>query len=118
MKIGIDMMGGDFAPEEALKGCSDYLKHGQAHLVLVGDEEKLTALLPSYDLPKHSYSIVHASQVIGMHEHPTKALREKQQSSIAVGFHLLATGATDAFISAGNTGAMLVGSLYALKPIE
>jgi len=53
-----------------------------------------------------------------MHEHPTKALKEKQHSSIAIGFHLLATGKTDAFISAGNTGAMLVGSLYALKPME
>src|SRR3954470_18104903 len=53
-----------------------------------------------------------------MHEHPTKALKEKQQSSIAVGFHLLASGKTDAFISAGNTGAMLVGALYALKAIE
>jgi phosphate acyltransferase len=53
-----------------------------------------------------------------MHDHPTRALKEKPKSSIAVGFHLLATGETDAFISAGNTGAMLVGSLYALKPIE
>ena len=61
---------------------------------------------------------MHASQVIDMHEHPTRALKEKQQSSIAIGFHLLASGKTDAFISAGNTGAMLVGSLYALKPLE
>ena len=53
-----------------------------------------------------------------MHEHPTKALKEKQQSSIAIGFHLLSSGKTDAFISAGNTGAMLVGSLYSLKAIE
>src|SRR5258708_12952454 len=53
-----------------------------------------------------------------MNEHPTRALKEKQQSSIAVGFQLLATGKMDAFISAGNTGAMLVGALYSLKPIE
>ena len=53
-----------------------------------------------------------------MNEHPTKALKEKQQSSIAIGFHLLATGKMDAFISAGNTGAMLVGALYSLKAIE
>ncbi|HMX37528.1 MAG TPA: phosphate acyltransferase PlsX, partial [Ferruginibacter sp.] len=64
------------------------------------------------------YSIVHAAQVIGMHEHPTRALKEKQQSSIAIGFHLLATGKTDAFISAGNTGAMMVGSLFSIKAIE
>ena len=65
-----------------------------------------------------TYSIVHAAQVIEMHEHPTKALKEKQQSSIAIGFHLLATGKTDAFISAGNTGAMMVGALFSIKAIE
>ena len=53
-----------------------------------------------------------------MHEHPTKALKEKQQSSIAIGFHLLASGKADAFISAGNTGAMLVGALFSIKAIE
>jgi glycerol-3-phosphate acyltransferase PlsX len=53
-----------------------------------------------------------------MHESPTRALKEKQQSSIAVGFHLLASGKTDAFISAGNTGAMLVGAMYSIKAIE
>jgi len=56
--------------------------------------------------------------VIDMHEHPTKAFREKQKSSIAIGFHLLATGKMDAFISAGNTGAMLVGALFSIKALE
>ena len=118
MKIGIDMMGGDFAPLEALKGIQEYVNEAQAHLVLIGNEEKISSLLSEYNIPKDRYSVVHASQVIDMHEHPTKALKEKQHSSIAIGFHLLATGDTDAFISAGNTGAMLVGSLYALKPME
>src|SRR3954465_6801613 len=118
MKIGIDMMGGDFAPLEALHGIQQYLEEGKAHLVMTGDEEKIRPLLSQFHLPENSYTLVHAPQVIGMHEHPTKALKEKQQSSIAIGFHLLATGKTDAFISAGNTGAMLVGALYALKSIE
>ncbi|MGZ3838898.1 MAG: phosphate acyltransferase PlsX [Flavisolibacter sp.] len=118
MKIGIDMMGGDFAPLEALIGIQQYLAEAGAHLVLIGDEERIQPLLAEYPLPKDRYTLVHAPQVIDMHEHPTRALKEKQKSSIAVGFHLLATGETDAFISAGNTGAMLVGSLYALKPIE
>ncbi|MGN6401417.1 MAG: phosphate--acyl-ACP acyltransferase, partial [Flavisolibacter sp.] len=118
MKIGIDMMGGDFAPLEAIKGIQQYIPESAAHLVLIGHEEKLTPLLTEYPLSKDRYTVVHAPQVIDMHEHPTKALKEKQQSSIAIGFHLLATGKIDAFISAGNTGAMLVGSLYALKPIE
>ena len=63
-------------------------------------------------------NVVHASEVIEMHEHPTKALKEKQQSSIAIGFHLLAASKIDAFISAGNTGAMMVGALYSIKAIE
>jgi glycerol-3-phosphate acyltransferase PlsX len=71
-----------------------------------------------HNLPPLRFSITHAPEVIGMHEHPTKALKEKTKSSIAVGFYLLASGKTDAFISAGNTGAMLVGSLYSLKPLE
>jgi glycerol-3-phosphate acyltransferase PlsX len=118
MKIGIDMMGGDFAPLEAIKGIQYYIEEGNAHLVLIGDEDKINPLLTEYTIPEKNYTVVHAPQVIGMHEHPTKALKEKQQSSIAVGFHLLASGKMDAFISAGNTGAMLVGSLYSLKPIE
>ena len=112
------MMGGDFAPAEALNGIQQYVAEGSAHLVLIGDEDKIRPLLPGFNLPAERYTIVHAPQVIDMHEHPTKALKEKQQSSIAIGFHLLANGKTDAFISAGNTGAMLVGSLYALKPSE
>jgi glycerol-3-phosphate acyltransferase PlsX len=118
MKIGIDMMGGDFAPLEALKGIQQYLEKGEAELVMIGDEEKINPLLSEHQLPFAACKLIHASEVIGMHEHPTKALKEKQQSSIAVGFQLLATGRIDAFISAGNTGAMLVGSLYALKAID
>src|SRR5689334_7343163 len=118
MKIGIDMMGGDFAPLEAIIGIQQYLSEGKGDLVLVGDEDKIKPLLSDYALPQNTYSVVHAPEVIGMHEHPTKALKDKQSSSIAIGFKLLAAGKIDAFISAGNTGAMLVGSLYALKPLE
>lgn len=118
MKIGIDMMGGDFAPLEAVKGIQQYLEEGKAEIVMIGDEDKIGAALSGFSIPAGKYSIVHAPQVIDMHEHPTRALKEKQRSSIAIGFHLLAAGKTDAFISAGNTGAMLVGALYSLKPLE
>ena len=116
MTIGLDMMGGDFAPLETIKGIQLYFKESPeaSALVLIGDEEKIKEHLQDHPLPENLIRIVHAPQVIDMHEHPTKALREKQQSSIAVGFHLLANGKIDAFISAGNTGAMLVGSLYSL----
>lgn len=120
MNIGIDMMGGDFAPHEAVKGIALYLKTAQddVHLTLVGDLPSIQSLLESENISSNNLTIVHAAQVIEMHEHPTKALKEKQQSSIAIGFNLLATGKTDAFISAGNTGAMMVGALFSIKAIE
>src|SRR5678809_1336963 len=120
MTIGLDMMGGDFAPLEAVKGVSEYFQQGNssATVVLIGDESKLEPLLSEYKIPADKIKIVHAEQVIDMHEHPTKALKEKQKSSIAIGFQLLAAGNIDAFISAGNTGAMLVGALFSIKAIE
>lgn len=120
MNIALDMMGGDYAPLEAVKGAAEYLNQNDnnVHLTLIGDEEKIKEHLSAHPLPSNRYTVVHASQVIEMHEHPTKALKEKQQSSIAIGFYLLATGKTDAFISAGNTGAMMVGSLFSIKAIE
>ena len=120
IRIGLDMMGGDFAPLEAVKGASAFMAYNteDVHLVLIGDEPLLQLHLEGNSMNKSKYSIVHAPQVIEMHEHPTKALKEKQQSSIAVGFHLLASGKIDGFISAGNTGAMMVGALFSIKTIE
>ena len=113
------MMGGDYAPQEAVKGLQIYLSqhHGAATVFCIGEENQLLPLLEEYQI-KDKVQVVHAPEVIGYHEHPTKALKEKQQSSIAIGFHLLATGKIDAFISAGNTGAMLVGAMFSIKPIE
>ncbi len=118
--IGLDMMGGDFAPLEAVKGAAIYLEENNTdtQLVLIGDEEKINRELLANPLPREKYTIVHAPQVIEMHEHPTKAIKEKPQSSIAVGFQLLVTDNIDAFISAGNTGAMMVGALFSIKKIE
>ena len=120
MNIALDMMGGDFAPLETIKGVKLFLSENNkdnVHLTLIGDENKLFPLLEEYSITSENITVVHASEVIEMQEHPTKALKEKQQSSISIGFHLLASGATDAFISAGNTGAMMVGSLYSIKAI-
>src|SRR5688572_18861574 len=109
MLIGIDMMGGDYAPLEAVKGVQLYLSGHNipASLLLIGDEKKISELLDAEKISHDHIRIVHADQVIDMHEHPTRAMKEKQRSSIAVGFHLLATGKMDAFLSAGNTGAMM-----------
>jgi len=119
MNIALDMMGGDFAPDELVKGVRDYISDKPPALVsLIGDEQQLVPLLEQYDIPALTYRIIPSTEVIGMHEHPLKALKEKPNSSIAIGFGLLAAGKTDAFISAGNTGAMLIGSLFTIKPIE
>ncbi len=119
MNIGLDMMGGDYAPLEAVKGIAQFLAtpQGNISITLIGDKEKTEALLQEYNVPLANLQIIHAEQMIEMHEHPTKALKEKQKSSIAIGFHLLATGKIDAFISAGNTGAMMVGALFSIKAI-
>jgi glycerol-3-phosphate acyltransferase PlsX len=120
MNIALDMMGGDFAPLEAVKGAAEFISTATVniHLTLIGDEAQISEHLAKFPIPAGKYTIVHAPEVIGMHEHPTKALKEKQNSSIAVGFKLLATGKADAFISAGNTGAMMVGALFSIKTIE
>lgn len=124
MNIGLDMMGGDFAPIEAVKGIkllresNPGVDNDQPTLTLFGDKAQLAALLAEHEVDMKGISIVHTTQVIDMHEHPTKAFREKQDSSIAVGFGYLAKGVTDSFISAGNTGAMMVGSLFSIKAIE
>ena len=120
MNIGLDMMGGDFAPQEAVKGVAEFLATNadDVHLTLIGDETQIKTHIAAQHIPADKYTIVHTTQVIEMNEHPTKALKEKKDSSIAIGFYLLATGKTDAFISAGNTGAMMVGSLFSIKAIE
>jgi phosphate acyltransferase len=119
MNIALDMMGGDFAPEELVRGVRDYLSEGTpATVTLIGDESLLKPLLTQYSIPEDKYRLIPSTEVIGMNEHPLKALKEKPKSSISIGFYLLSTGKIDAFISAGNTGAMLIGSLYTIKPIE
>jgi len=119
MNIALDMMGGDYAPLQAVKGVAEYLATNPTdiHLTLIGNQPQIEECILANPLPTGTYTIVNAQQVIEMNEHPTKALKEKQQSSIALGFNLLATAKTDAFISAGNTGAMMVGALFSIKTI-
>ena len=118
MNIGIDMMGGDFAPLEAVKGVQLYLSNSENTIFCIGEETQLKALFQEHGVTSPFLHIVHAPDVIGYHEHPTKALKEKPNSSIAIGFKLLAEGKIDSFASAGNTGAMLVGAMFTIKPIK
>ncbi len=114
--IGLDMMGGDFAPSEAAKGLLQFVQNCSENIkiIAIGNAPQLTELLQP--LPKN-IEIVHSNTVVGMHEHPTKALKEKPTSSISVAYKLLKEEKIDALISAGNTGAMLVGAHFSIKPI-
>ena len=121
MKIGLDIMGGDYAPAEAVKGVQLFMEQvtdPSVHLVLIGDADAAAPYLSLLDQYHHRYTLVQASAVIGMDEHPTKALKEKPDSSIAMGFGMLQAQKIDAFISAGNTGAMMVGAMYSVKTID
>lgn len=120
MKIGFDIMGGDFAPKEAILGAIKALEDlkNNEHIVLIGDKDTAESLLASHGTDTSRFEFVHTTEVIGMGEHPTKAITQKKDSSISVGFKLLATKQIDAFISAGNTGAMLVGAMFSVRAVE
>jgi len=118
IRIGIDVMGGDFAPVEPLKGCIEAKKQlADIDIVLFGDEQSIIKHLSDLGHANHDFEIVHAPEVIGMGEHPTKAFSQKKNSSIGIGLHYLSKGLIDAFVGAGNTGAMMVGSIFTVKPI-
>lgn len=119
MRIGIDAMGGDFAPLEAVKGAaSAAIQHPEWRILLFGSKTAIESVCHSEEIQSDLFEIVDCSQVIEMSEHPVRAFAAKQDSSLAVGFRALADGSIDAFLSAGNTGAMLVGSLQTVKAIE
>ncbi len=120
LRIGLDVMGGDFAPQAAVQGAVmavDALG-GDSRLVLFGDEKQIRDILREENCPAERFDIVHTSQVIEMGDHPAKAFQQKTDSSIVVGFKYLDAGKIDGFASAGSTGAMMVGSMQAIKPIK
>ncbi|HOO66188.1 MAG: phosphate acyltransferase [Bacteroidales bacterium] len=119
MKIGLDAMGGDYAPNAVVEGAFDAL--GQLpsgdRIVLIGDNRRIREKLALLDADASLFEIVPTSQVIEMSDHPAKAFSQKRDSSIAVGFGLLKSGLIDGFASAGNTGAMMVGASYTVNVI-
>ncbi|HEY9534516.1 MAG TPA: phosphate acyltransferase PlsX [Mucilaginibacter sp.] len=118
MKIGLDIMGGDYAPKATVLGAIEAYKVLSDHtLVLIGDKDAAISILRENNFDPDNFEYVHTTEVIGMGEHPTKAVVQKPDSSISVGFKLLKDGQIDAFSSAGNTGAMLVGSMFSVKAI-
>jgi glycerol-3-phosphate acyltransferase PlsX len=120
MRIGFDVMGGDYAPKEAVAGAIQAQKElkSDERIVFIGNKDLILPLLAEHGVSEDAFDFVHTTEVIEMGEHPTKAISQKRNSSISVGFGLLAKKEIDAFISAGNTGAMLVGAMFSVKPIE
>jgi phosphate acyltransferase len=119
MKIGLDVMGGDFAPDAIIEGAVDALSHltEEEHLFLIGDKTAIGSKLGEMQVDPSIFHIIPTTQVIEMADHPAKSFSQKQDSSIAVGYGMLKSGSLDGFCSAGNTGAMLVGASYTVKPI-
>ncbi len=119
IRIGIDAMGGDFAPKNVVLGAIaaiDRIKP-KSRLILFGDRERITDECTQVGFDAAKFDIVHTTQVIEMCDHPAKAFQQKPDSSITVGFGALSKLKIDGFASAGNTGAMLVGAMYTVKAI-
>ena len=119
MKIGLDVSGGDFAPDSNIKGAIEAQKllEDSQRIVLFGDETLTRKAIQEAGADPSKFDFVHAPECITMHEHPTKAITQKPNSSISKGFEMLKTGEIDSFSSAGNTGAMLVGAMFSVKTI-
>ena len=114
MKIVVDAMGGDYAPEVVIEGAIAAVKEYATEVVLVGDEEKIRALLKKYKYNGDLISVVHASEVVEMHESAATSVRKKRKSSIQIGLNLVKDGQGDAFFSAGNTGAAVCSATLTL----
>ena len=120
MKIGLDIMGGDHAPHSTLHGAllaSEQLGADEK-IVLIGDSNVAKEILQQNNAELALFEFIHADDQIAMNEHATKAIRKKPNNSISVGFEALKNGKIDVFSSAGNSGAMLVGSMFSVGPIK
>ena len=113
-------MGGDFAPNNVILGAIEAHSYigTDTKIFLIGDEKKITEVCQHYGIDSGNFVIVHAPETIEMGEHPVRAFLKKKQSSLVVGFNLLASGKIDVLASAGNTGAMLAGSVQVLNNIQ
>jgi glycerol-3-phosphate acyltransferase PlsX len=119
MKVGLDVMGGDFAPEATIDGAilAQKTLNQNDQVVLIGDTEIIHDFLKKKSQDPGNFQIVAASQVVDMAEKPLKALTGKPDSSLSVGFRLLKSRKLNAFCSAGNSGAIMVGSMYSVGSI-
>jgi len=121
MRIVVDAMGGDHAPSAAVAGAFlavEDAEYNDMEIILVGQEQAIEEEIAAHRFQSTRVHIKHAAQIVSMKESPTKALKHKPNSSIAVGINLIKQNFADAFVSAGNTGAVLTSSLLSLGRIE
>ena len=120
MRIGLDIMGGDHAPHSTLHGALLAFEQlsTDEKIVLIGDSIVAKEVLQQKNADMSLFEFIHADDQIAMNEHATKAIRKKPNNSISVGFEALKNGEIDVFSSAGNSGAMLVGSMFSVGPIK
>jgi glycerol-3-phosphate acyltransferase PlsX len=120
IRIGVDIMGGDYAPLETTLGAIEAVKElsSDVRLVLIGDTEKFKPILHAHNISDDKFDFVHATEVIDMADSATRAFSQKPNSGMAIGFGLLKQKKIDAFASAGNSGAMLVGSMFSVKAVN
>jgi glycerol-3-phosphate acyltransferase PlsX len=119
MKIGLDVMGGDFAPDATIEGAilAHEVLDKSDTVVLIGQADVIKNYLEKIDVPIDTFEIVNAEEIIGMAEKPLKALTHKPDSSISVGFRMIKSRQIQGFCSAGNSGAMVVGAMYSVGTI-
>ena len=118
MRIAVDAFGGDNAPLEIIKGAALAEKEYGVHILLCGDKDTIEKCINDNGIEFNELDIVHASDVISMHDEPTSLLKAHKDSSMAVAFRELANGNADAFVSAGSTGAVVVGGTFIVKRIK
>lgn len=114
MNIALDVMGGDFSPEETLKGTSLFLKEKESNVILLGEKQCIAEGLETYSIDKDRIQIVHCPDRVENDILPTEVMKGKKNSPIVVGVDLLKTGMVEAFISAGNSGAVMTAALLKL----
>lgn len=114
VKIVVDAMGGDHAPAAVVAGVLEAIREFNVQIILVGVQDAVEAELAKFSYDKTKIEIVHAPEVIGMEEHATVAIRKKRSSSISVSMDILKEARADAFVSAGNTGAVVAAASFIL----
>lgn len=118
MRIAVDAFGGDNAPLEILKGAADAVKEFGVEVVLTGDEQKIVTCAKENGIDLNGMEIVHTDEVFDMHDQPTEIVKSKKNTSLGVAMQLVADGKADAVVSAGSTGAVIVGATFIVKRIK